>query len=374
MECPYVPVTSYGEFSERLHQKTGGRRIPVTGSIEVTARCNLRCAHCFINLPAGDIEAQRRELTSTQFMSIIDQITEEGCLWLLLTGGEPFLRPDFLDIYLHAKRRGLMITIFTNGTAITPGTADVLAEWRPFAVEISLYGATRQTYERITGVTGSYDRCMRGIELLLHRDIPVKLKTMVMTLNRHELQDINAYADGLGVAFRFDPILNLRRDGTTAPATLRLRPEEVVELDLNDPKRLKSWHDFCDRFSGPPPRPDYLYQCGAALSTFHIDPYGQLSPCLMARKPAFDLPRGTFHEGWHQFLASARQQKWTKHTPCRHCELIALCGQCPGWAQVEHGDQEAPVDYLCAIAHARAEAFGLTREEPKKRYGRSRQG
>jgi MoaA/NifB/PqqE/SkfB family radical SAM enzyme len=112
-----------------------------------------------------------RELTCQEFCNILDQIVDEGCLWLLLTGGEPFIRSDFIDIYTHAKKKGFLITLFSNGTTITPRIADYLADWRPFSLEISLYGSTQETYERITGITGSHSRCMHGIELLLEHNI-----------------------------------------------------------------------------------------------------------------------------------------------------------------------------------------------------------
>jgi len=359
MECPDIPVANYGEFSRRLHDRIAGRRIPITGSIEVTARCNLQCAHCYINLPVSDHEALKRELSREELWDLLDQIVDEGCLWLLLTGGEPFIRADFLDIYTYAKHKGLLITLFTNGTLITPKVADHLAQWRPFVVEITLYGRTKETYDRVTGVPGSYKRCMRGIELLLERNVPLKLKSTVLTLNRHEIGEMKEYADGLGVDFRFDPMLNAGVDGDQRPVNFRISPEEVVALDLADEKRMKSWREFCHRFWGPPPQPKYLYRCGAGLNTFHIDPYGQLSACMMSRVPSYDLRQGTFHEGWHRFMARVRTQKRTRETPCQHCDLISLCGQCPGWAQMESGDQETPVDYLCRIAHLRAEAFEI---------------
>src|SRR5690242_4271075 len=127
-----IATLNYGEFSRDLHDKlrratSGGQGIPSEASIEVTHRCPLACAHCYNNLPMNDPEARRGELTYEEHCRILDEITEAGCLWLLYTGGEIFARRDFLDIYSYAKRKGLLITLFTNGTLITPQIADYLA-------------------------------------------------------------------------------------------------------------------------------------------------------------------------------------------------------------------------------------------------------
>ncbi len=362
MDCPHIPELGYGEFSQRLHEKIAGQRIPITGSLELTFRCNLRCVHCYVAHGHDGIPGQE-ELTTAEICGILDEVVDEGCLWLLLTGGEPLLRPDFLDIYAYAKRKGLLVTVFTNGTLLTPRIADYLADWRPFCVEITLYGWTQETYERITGVPGSHARCMRGIDLLLERGVPLKLKTMLMTLNQHELWDMQAYAESLGVEFRFDPLLNAGLDGSTAPTEFRLPPAEAVAFDLADAKRMETWQKFCDKFVGTPANPEHLYTCGAGLHTFHIGPCGELSACMITRKPHYDLRRGTFRQGWREFLKDVRGQKRARDVTCARCELIALCGQCPGWAQLEHGDQEEPVDYLCQVAHQRAAAFGLHTSE-----------
>ncbi len=110
----------------------------------------------------------------------------------------------------------MILTIFTNGTLITPQIADYLAEWRPFKMEITLYGATQETYERVTGIPGSYERCRRGIDLLLERKIPLSLKTPVMTLNQHELEQMKALSVQPGGRFPFRPDLE--------PCPGRLRP------------------------------------------------------------------------------------------------------------------------------------------------------
>jgi radical SAM protein with 4Fe4S-binding SPASM domain len=310
-------------------------------------------------MPLGDRGTRERELTKSEWFSLIDQIVDEGCLWLLFTGGEVFIRPDFLDIYTYAKRKGLLVTLFTNGTIITPYIADYLCDWLPSSIEITLYGYTRETYETVTGVPGSYERCIQGINLFRERNLPLKLKSMIMKTNKHEIWDMKKYAEDLGTAFHFDPLLNMRIDGLMTPAEFRISPQEVVELDFADEKRMQSFRESAEKHFGPPPRPEYLYQCGAGRVSFHIDSWGLLSACMLSRIPGFDLHHGSFHDGWHIFLSEVLEQKWKQEIPCRQCNIISLCGQCPGWAQTEHGHQENLVAYLCEIAHQRADALGL---------------
>ena len=109
--------------------------------------------HCYNNLSSAQA-APEGELTYEEHCRILDEITEAGCLWLLFTGGEIFARKDFLRIYTYAKKKGLIITLFTNGTLIDEQVADTLADWWPFLVEITIYGRTKETFERVTGVPG----------------------------------------------------------------------------------------------------------------------------------------------------------------------------------------------------------------------------
>ena len=263
MECPHVPETPIYQFVDRVAQRRHGQRIPWAGSVEVTSRCNLRCLHCYINLPVNDREARDRELTTAEFCDVLSQIADEGCFWLQLTGGEPFVRPDFLKIYAHAKSKVFLITLFTNGTTITPGIADFLAEYPPQSLEITLYGRSQRVYERVTGVRGSHKRCMKGIELLLKRNLPVELKTMVLTENREELFAMKSYAKKLGVKFRFDAMLNNRLDSDSRPSAFRLSPQEVAALDLQDEERLKQLKEFYTRAWPPLEESRRVYHCGA---------------------------------------------------------------------------------------------------------------
>jgi MoaA/NifB/PqqE/SkfB family radical SAM enzyme len=110
---------TYGAFSADLHQRQSGERVPLQVSIEVTRRCPLECLHCYNNLPMGDVEARRRELSRDDHFRVLDELVEMGCFWLLYAGGEIFARKDFLEIYTYGKKKGFLITRFTNGTIIS---------------------------------------------------------------------------------------------------------------------------------------------------------------------------------------------------------------------------------------------------------------
>jgi radical SAM protein with 4Fe4S-binding SPASM domain len=352
----------YGDWSLEVHQRLSGKRVPIGGSLELTQRCNNRCVHCYNNLAAGDKAALKNELSLDEHCRIIDEIAGFGCLWLLLTGGEIFLRKDFLDIYTYAKQKGLIVTLFTNGTLITADIADYLAQLPPFSIEITLYGNTAETYESISGVPGSFDRCMRGIHLLLDRRLPLKLKTMAIAQNKHEIFDMKRFVEEeLALNFKFDAMVNPRRDCSQSPLEVRLTPSEIVELDLEDPDRVTEWKQFAARFNKPvvnPAKIDKLYQCGAGLQSFAIDLFGRMSACMLSGN-TYDLRKGSFKEGWEEYLFSLRQLKITRKTKCSDCQIKSMCGMCPANSELECRDAEAPVDFLCEVAHLRAHALGL---------------
>ena len=356
MDCDGGTELAYGEFSKHLRERVAGKRIPLSGSLELTFRCNLRCVHCYLDgqhTPSPD----QHELTTSEITDIIDQIVAEGCLWLLLTGGEPLVRSDWKEIYLYAKHKGLIVTLFTNGTLLTPEDADFLAEWRPFVVEISLYGATQETYERVTGVPGSYEKCLRGIQLLVDRGVPLRLKTPLMTINKDELAALQQFAEGQGAEFRYDPILKPELDGAQGPLKYRLSPAEVVDVEVEDPVRSSRWPERFELLHGRRDIGPELFVCGAGKQSFHIDAYGMLSLCIVARTPSYSLRLGRFHEAWSGFLADVRRAQHSREHQCTQCDLRSLCAQCPAVAVLETGDPEQPVSYLCEVTHLRAEAF-----------------
>jgi radical SAM protein with 4Fe4S-binding SPASM domain len=356
-----VTIASIG-FQELMRRIVHGdvqRRVPLQGSIELTHRCNVACTHCWVNLPIGDRAARARELTVAELQRITDEMVDAGTLWMLLTGGEVFVRPDFFEVYRYMKRKGLQLFVYTNGTMITERVADQLAEYPPARVEISLYGVSRATYRAMTNVDG-LDRCLRGIRLLLDRGIKLNLKSVVTTANYGEFLAIREYSmREFGIFFRYDPNINFRkvegREGS-APATVRVSPEKIVALErIIDAEQA----ELAQRYEmASPIRSDYVFTCGAGINTFHIDPYGRMSSCMMVPSIGYDLRTGSFRDGWESFLDPIVNRKKTKGVRCDACAIAATCDSCPGWGELEHGDLEAPVDYLCDLSHRRAEAFG----------------
>ncbi len=340
-------------------KKKWKKRVPLSGSLELTERCSYNCIHCFINKKANDRESKKRELSFRALKSIIDQLVNDGCLWLLITGGEPFLRKDFLAIYAYAKRQGLLLTVFTNGAHITPRHADFFKKFPPSRIEITLYGATKETFESVTRTPGSYQATMRGIRLLTERKVPLSLKAMALGQNRHELAAMENFALSLGIkTFRFDPVINRRIDGKPGPEDARLSPEQAMELDKKSPERLREWKEFVKKFYGAP-NGKRLFVCGAGLSSFHINPYGEFSLCIMSRWPNYNVVKGSFKEAWEVFVPKVRALKPPPDYKCSRCNLIALCGQCPGWSYLDAGKLDTPVEYLCTLAHLRAKMLGL---------------
>ena len=136
-------------------------------------------------------------------------------------------------------------------------------------------------------------------------------------------------------------------------------------MDLADEKRRTDLVEFYERFNKFDEKSQCIFRCGAGVNSFHIDPYGFLHICALVRNPGYDLKHGSFRDGWDTFLPGIRAQTRKEGNKCADCNLHLLCGQCPGWSQLEHGDLERPVEYLCQVGHLRGQLLGMRNEKGK---------
>jgi radical SAM protein with 4Fe4S-binding SPASM domain len=341
--------------------------------IELTARCNNDCRHCYINLPAGDEQALKKELSIEEIASIADQAIELGALWALLSGGEPLLRADFKDIYLMLKRKGLLVSVFTNATLIREEHVAMFRKYPPRVIEITVYGVTEQTYEKVTGRPGGFQAFMRGLNLLIDGGVKLRLKAMAMQSNAHELPAIAAFCRQYTKDyFRFDPQLHLRFDRDEVRNQLirseRLSPEQIVALEQGDAERFTALQQGCsklivDEFAHT--ESDHLFYCSIGEGECNISYDGIFRVCssLWAAGTTADLRKTTLREAWQILVPKVlgmRSQRAEYLENCRICPIVNLCLWCPAHAELETGELDLPVLYFCRVAEARAEAISKT--------------
>jgi radical SAM protein with 4Fe4S-binding SPASM domain len=354
MDCVLTHRQTDQEYFQALMRRAEAARVPLSGTLELTRRCNLTCVHCYLGPQVEQRRLREREMDTAQVAGILDQVAAAGCLDLLITGGEPFLRPDFAAVYRHARLAGIDVTVFTNATLVAPATIELFQDLPPRMVEITLYGATAATYERVTGVPGSFRRCLAGIERLLAGGIRVGLKTVVMTLNHDEYDAMEAIARRYGVRFRMDAALNGTLANGREPLALRLSPSDIVRLEQQDERRRLDWRQFYERFGRTEPT-DTLVACGAGEATFHIDPFGHLHPCLMIPWMSVDLLGSSFAAGWAE-IGRLRDTRVEPGYQCASCEMRSMCSHCPGFVAFENDGAQKPSAFLCALGRERVRA------------------
>ena len=353
-----------------LWEKIKDKRALISFELEMTARCNNNCRHCYINLPTGDKEAKAKELSFEDIKDIVDEAASMGALGCILTGGEPLIREDFFDIYAYIKKKGLLVSVFTNATMVTSEHVRLFRSYPPRDIEVTVYGVTEGVYERVTRSPGSFARFISGLNLLLEQGVKVRLKSMALRSNIAELPEIKKFClQRTKGYFRFDPFLNLRFDGDPLRnleiKSERLDPEEIVALELSDRERFNALRKMCQRLTATVPsqaKCDRLFLCGAGDDSFTLSYNGLLRLCSSLWHPdcLYDLREGNLNDAWHNFIPMVQEMRSKKRAfieNCLICPLINLCMWCPAIAHLETGEMDAHINYFCEMAHSRAEAL-----------------
>ncbi len=342
------------KFWQAFHEKTSHKQIPFKASLELTYRCNLRCWHCY-NPKQGTSE----ELSYPEVCSILDQLSKMGCFHINLTGGDPLVRPDLLKILTHAKKKGFYTILLTNATLFTPHISDHLKSINIDKVDISLYGMTERTYKSVTGVSGSFTRCLRGIELLRERDISFSLKMPVTTLNKNEFAQAKAFANNLGVRFRWSYLIHPVVDGSEKPLVYRISAGEAVALEKRVQPHLFEGRERFQKSGNVPDRKDSLFYCNAGKNSLAITPNGKMNLCLEYHFPEYDLRKGSVAGGWKELTSYVKSAKPDSSYQCGDCELQSFCKWCPAVGWLEEGDNNACTHYYKELASVRKEKMEI---------------
>jgi len=331
----------YAPLVRALFNDAAKQGQPVAGTFELTESCNLSCGMCYIRNNGNP----HPELKPASWNQLAQEAGDHGLIFLILTGGEIFSRNDFFEIYIPLTKMGFIITLLTNGTLISETIAERLADNPPNHVEITLYGASKRTYEKVTGVPGSFEKCQRGIQALLNHDISSGLKTTLTRLNVHELSAMKKMANNWGLPLITGWLLMKRRDGSSSDIDQsRLSSETGVSLELADSRAKNVIGNITEGINS--------HKCLAGRSSFTIGPSGAMNLCSHLPFPGVHPLNIGFKAAWksvRQYTADLPPPSST----CLKCEYLDYCPRCPAWSFSETGTLKAPVPYLCRIARLR---------------------
>lgn len=298
-----------------------GEARPLLGTLIVTYRCDLDCAMC--DLPSrGD---RGRELDEGGLRGVLDAFKDLGVLGVGITGGEPLLRPDTIDVIRHGSRRGLLMHLNTNGTLVTEETASALAEAGLASVNVSLDGPDAETHDRLRGRPGSFARVLRAAARLAavpRRPYRVALTCALGPENADRVDALLERARDLGVdRVGFLPVHSPAgsmkgADGGATAAAARLAARSPKDPLLDN---SRAYLDLFPRAFAGTPSP---VRCHAPRTSIVVDCYGAVYPCVplnAARKPVgvgdvAALWRSETYRQARKALEGCRACYWNCHT------------------------------------------------------------
>lgn len=340
----YYRTQNFNMFQEAMLWHARENHIPYKGTFELTPRCSMKCSMCYMRLDPPQIREQGRELTTEEWIRLGRMAFDAGTVDLLLTGGEPMLRPDFAEIYTALSDMGFLLRIYTNGTLVTPDIIAMLRERPPQAMEITLYGASEETYQRLGGWGDAYNRAYAAVDELRTFLPSLGLKTTIVRDNAADLPAMLAFANERGFALDVatQPFPAVRGACSTALED-RLTVEELVRYHADN--KISLSEEGCGQ---PDPENRTSLFCDAGLNTYTIQWNGGMVACNIDDDPNRPIGR-PLEEGFEAAWEKLRDFRCNKPLPepCKTCPAYAECGCCAAHHYIESGAYDVPARYVC---------------------------
>ena len=344
-------------ISTYLHSKGKRLGLPIGGNFELTARCNFNCPMCYVHLSKEQIEKSGKELTGKQWIDLALQAKNQGMVFALLTGGEPFVHPDFFEIYDAMKAMGLMISINSNGSLLKGDILDHLIENPPFRMNISLYGGTDETYRKMCGLP-AFKTVVENIRALKNAGVDVRINLSITPYNKQDIAEIHRVSEELGVHVKASSYMypSIRVNGEKYGCGNRLSPKEAAfygvkwdtlrfsEEEFNQ-RAVNMKNMICVDESECPVEMDEGVGCRAGSSSFWMTWDGRMLPCGMMSAPvAYPLETG-FEEAWNQIKESTKAIRMP--SKCTTCPKRPMCPVCAAVCVTETGAFDQVPEYVC---------------------------
>ncbi len=351
-------------LTDYLYNKAGKLRIPLSGTFELSPVCNFSCKMCYVRKTQKEVdESPRKILTLADWQRIAREARDAGMLYLLLTGGEPLLWPDFWTLYEELIDMGFLVSINTNGSLIDEAAVARFRRRPPQKINITLYGAGHDGYRNLCGNAAAYDRVDKAIRSLQEAGIAVKINSSLTPENAADRDGIVDYALRCGApltmtTYMFPPV---RRDPTMTGRNQRFTPEEAAENLLAYLRRERGEEAYEGylrsilRGCTEPPGLDEgcidpvdgRIRCRAGSASFWITWDGWMTPCGMMPEPKVDLREHDFPDAW-KLLADTTSALRLSGV-CKDCPNVRICHPCAAVAYAETGSVSGIPVYRCKM-------------------------
>lgn len=343
---------------QSLIKRAKEKKIPINGSLELLPLCNMNCDMCYVRLDKKEMELKGRLRRADEWITIGQQMKEAGVLFLLLTGGEPLLFPNFKRLYLELRKMGFILTINTNGTLINEEWAAFFGKYVPRRINITLYGADEKEYERLCHYPKGFKRTIQGIRLLRKEKVDVKVSCSITKENRNSLKRMFRVGEELDVPVHIDPYMMpvVRERKKPFSQQTRVIPEEAAavlleSLKLQFPKEIIDQYvaQTIERVEDPDfPRGDGHISCLAGNCSFTINWKGEIRPCVVMSDPTVSVFEKGFLEAWSEISRGAKNIQISPR--CVKCRYKPICKICAAASLSETGTYDGIPDYLCRFS------------------------
>lgn len=363
---PVAPVVT-----EYLYRKATAQGAPLSGTFELTPVCNMDCKMCYVRLSRQDQEAIAPLAEAEKWLQLAQQAKDAGMLYLLITGGEPFLHPQFRQILENLHKMGFIITINSNGTLIDEQTLRWLKTCPPVRINISLYGASDETYSRLCGNAQGFTQVTRAIRLLQEAGIGVKLNCSLTAYNAPDLPAMVAFAKEKDLviqitSYMFPPV---RKDGARVGENDRFSPEEAAYYMAYGDYLTLGPEGFAKQegkaFELPGEDCGAVgdgVRCRAGRCSFWVTWQGNMTPCGMF--PVEGSPNvfeTDFENAWQQVKKTTEDIRLP--AKCAQCGAKDTCRACAAMVITESGCFEKVPQYRCDMMQAYQTQYNRVKEE-----------
>jgi len=321
--------------------------VPLTAHLDVTYRCNERCVHCYLN------HDERGEMALYKIKNVLRQLAEAGTFFLVISGGEPFVRKDVFEILQYARDLTFSVKLKTNGILIREKEAERLRDLGIEGVQISVYSHRPEVHDAITKVKGSLARTIRAITYLRSRGLKVTVANVLMQGNMYDYHGVRDLALRLGAHFTIDPTITPHLEGDASVVARRI-PTHGLQTVFRDSDLVGDVAEFSALAPAADAAVMESFPCSAGHTAIYISPYAEVFPCVAFPFKVGDLRSQSFSEIWQDSpaLQEVRSIRVKDLTTCSGCGHVAGCTRCPGLAYME-GNMRGPSSADCTKSFVR---------------------